>query len=774
MTATHSTPTQRILAEGLVDPPDPLALLLDPRALASAAAVAGRVAAAVLDLPAATGPPLPSWLAPHQVSAARRLLAILARHHGALLADAAGLGKSYVALAVARAAGGSFALIVPGVLRHQWSDLLTRLGLAAPIVTHETLSDRRFADRCLTDRRVTGRRLLIVDEAHRFRHTETRRYGALARLAVGRELLLVTATPVHNRLADLCQLLRLFLRDDALTALGIPSLRHAARGAIDAVTLQSVVSRLVVARSRSAVRAREQSWGPTLVFPARSHGLAIRVGPAPDNVLTQLVNTIRSLALGRHPAALRLLLLARLASSLPAFRATMWRLQTLAALAHEAAAAGRRLKPRDLDQLCPRGDGGDVQLALLPLLLEPTNTEPPSWGDPVALQELASQASAVADPKADALADLLSQRSGKSIVFTAARATVRHLASRLGRQVRIATLDGAGGRWSGERVSRGEVLRAFAPLAQGARRPAAALATDVLLATDLASEGLNLQDAVRVIHYDLPWTPARLAQRVGRVDRLGSPHREVEVVTFLPSEPLARAIAIERRLCAKAALQRAAGAAGVEHPGGVVDSSALDWCDRLQPLADAPRAPSGAWTHVAGPPAVVLCVRLGGTHGLVELIVVERGRAKADPERATTLLRTAVGSLQAEGGRAAITGAVCQAAPLLRERLSALAAARWRVADRDTPGRRLVPWVLAAGRRAMRRSDARRLARLDALVGRLTRGLSAGEELRLADLLQQRAALTVDDVLSWHERLPQVSPESAGTDIELIAAVAFG
>ena len=41
--------------------------------------------------------------------------------------------------------------------------------------------------------------------------------------------------------------------------------------------------------------------------------------------------------------------------------------------------------------------------------------------------------------------------------------------------------------------------------------------TDVLIATDLLSEGLNLQDAARVVHYDLPWSPARLAQRVGRM-----------------------------------------------------------------------------------------------------------------------------------------------------------------------------------------------------------------------------------------------------------------
>src|SRR5207237_3906281 len=51
--------------------------------------------------------------------------------------------------------------------------------------------------------------------------------------------LLVTATPVHNRVGDLCHLLRLFLRDHELTAFGVPSLSRAARGERDADSTRS-------------------------------------------------------------------------------------------------------------------------------------------------------------------------------------------------------------------------------------------------------------------------------------------------------------------------------------------------------------------------------------------------------------------------------------------------------------------------------------------------------------------------------------------------------
>ncbi len=104
----HWTHPPRILSEHLAPLPEPLACLLTPGAVGPAPAVAALGARALLDLTplALEGKtPWPAWLAPHQVPAAERLTGILGRHGGALLADAVGLGKSYVALAVALALG---------------------------------------------------------------------------------------------------------------------------------------------------------------------------------------------------------------------------------------------------------------------------------------------------------------------------------------------------------------------------------------------------------------------------------------------------------------------------------------------------------------------------------------------------------------------------------------------------------------------------------------------------------------------------------------------
>ena len=781
----HSPASLRILSEHLVPVPEPLAVALRPAGEAAPRAVLALAARALLDR-AALAPEAgtwPAWLAPHQVPAAERLSAILARHRGALLADAVGLGKSYVALAVALARGEPFVLVVPAVLVPQWRALLERFDVNAPIVTHEALSGRdgsagaRHAVPLQPDR-PSGRppvRLFVIDEAHRFRNAETRRYRALARLVVGARVLLVTATPVHNRLGDLFHLFRLFLRDHAFAALGVPSLRRAARGGseIDPALAAAAAARLVVARSRTRVRDGYRGGPIALAFPRRSESEVMRVGPAPDAVLEALVAGVRRLtAGGRAAPLLRLILLRRLASSLPAFRASLLRQEAYADLATRAAAEGRDLSTRDFHRCFPPTEAPDIQLALFPLLLDAGECAPPP--DPRHRRELArlrALAADARDPKAEALERLLDARPAKTIVFTDAQPTVRHLLQRLQRR-RVGAVFGASGRFAAGEASRHEVLRAFAPGAQNAPRPAAALETDLLIATDLLSEGLNLQDAERVVHYDLPWSPARLAQRVGRIDRLGSPHAAVATVAFLPPEPLTEALAFEERLVAKARAQALAGAAQVETTGGADEGApGLDWCDRLAQVArraDA-SAPTGAAAAVRGQQqATVLVLRIGT---LVEAIVVDGEAARADPIAATDLFAAALVTAPAPLDRAVLHRAVEIAAPLVRTRLAAMQDARWRATDRDRLARRLIPWALSAARRAARRGDAAQLARLDGLVSRLALGMTAGEELLLEDLLARREPLAVRDMLAWHERLPDVREDDAGIAVELVAAL---
>jgi hypothetical protein len=91
---------------------------------------------------------------------------------------------------------------------------------------------------------------------------------------------------------------------------------------------------------------------------------------------------------------------------------------------------------------------------------------------------------------------------------------------------------------SSQRV-RSEVIRRFSPYYNGSDSAAVAEAGQkeitVLIATDVLAEGLNLQDASRLINYDLHWNPVRLMQRIGRVDRRMNPAIEARLVEDHPT-----------------------------------------------------------------------------------------------------------------------------------------------------------------------------------------------------------------------------------------------
>ena len=85
---------------------------------------------------------------------------------------------------------------------------------------------------------------------------------------------------------------------------------------------------------------------------------------------------------------------------------------------------------------------------------------------------------------------------------------------------------------------RNEVIQRFAPYYNGLSSPELKKRgweeTRILISTDVLSEGLNLQDATRLINYDLHWNPVRLMQRIGRVDRRMNPAIEAQLVADDP------------------------------------------------------------------------------------------------------------------------------------------------------------------------------------------------------------------------------------------------
>jgi superfamily II DNA or RNA helicase len=71
---------------------------------------------------------------------------------------------------------------------------------------------------------------------------------------------------------------------------------------------------------------------------------------------------------------------------------------------------------------------------------------------------------------------------------------------------------------------------------------------DILIGTDCISEGQNLQDCDFLVNYDIHWNPVRIIQRFGRIDRIGSPNRQIQLVNYWPDITLDEYINLKERV----------------------------------------------------------------------------------------------------------------------------------------------------------------------------------------------------------------------------------
>jgi superfamily II DNA or RNA helicase len=141
------------------------------------------------------------------------------------------------------------------------------------------------------------------------------------------------------------------------------------------------------------------------------------------------------------------------------------------------------------------------------------------------------------DDKLQKLVRLLKTRdlaSQKVLLFTEFADTARYLA----RELAVAAIDGVAQVDSATKTNRAEIIRRFAPYYNGSSSSELTSEREaeirVLISTDVLSEGLNLQDASRMINYDIHWNPVRLMQRIGRVDRRMNPEVEKRLLADHP------------------------------------------------------------------------------------------------------------------------------------------------------------------------------------------------------------------------------------------------
>lgn len=564
------------------------------------------------ELPPEISPSEIGMLARFQRDGFERALAIAEDHGGVIYADGVGTGKTFIGLEFLREFSGKrglYSLIVaPAQLRDStWRGALARANLPGQVVSYQELaSDRQLVPdgRRVLELDKNVYRLVIIDEAHAFRTPDTTYYEALDRLLGGtpKTLVLLTATPVNNALWDLYHEIMLFARHDAAftNSLGIRDLRAFFRDSgannLDLISpskLFPLIDGVAVRRDRRFLedhyagdsfpdgtpvrfpkpRLLEKRYDLDSVYPGVFQEIVdcidglnmarytpqkyLRQSPRNSGAEEALAGLIKSGLLKRfessvyaaHETVHRMLSIHDALAGAIEMHSAVPSLSTLHSLIREVADQG--VPSEAIDRALEDDDAalaaGDFEDAFLEDVK----------ADREALAKIAERLERLMelpDPKLAALMELLvSSPSKKIAVFTGYADTGRYLVNKLADDEAL-----RGGRSMiaviGDELdsdARERRIEQFAPQSVTGDPDYVPIDAecDLLIATDVISEGQNLQQAQTVISYDMPWNPQRVVQRNGRVIRLKSPHAEVYLHTLLPERgELDRLLRLEAKL----------------------------------------------------------------------------------------------------------------------------------------------------------------------------------------------------------------------------------
>lgn len=156
---------------------------------------------------------------------------------------------------------------------------------------------------------------------------------------------------------------------------------------------------------------------------------------------------------------------------------------------------------------------------------------------------------------ANKIANPINDNNKKILIFSAFADTVNYLYDNLAQHnkekhnLETAKVTGSDQNKSTLKIDNGfnNILINFSPLSKE-RRDKKAPEINILIATDCISEGQNLQDCDTLINYDIHWNPVRIIQRFGRIDRIGSHNKDIQLINFWPQLSLDDYINLKNRV----------------------------------------------------------------------------------------------------------------------------------------------------------------------------------------------------------------------------------
>jgi superfamily II DNA or RNA helicase len=512
-------------------------------------------------------------LNPHQLDAA--LFAFNSPlSSGAILADEVGLGKTIEAGLIISQLWAErrrrILVITPATLRKQWAlelaekfflssrildtieyNKLTRHGTNDPLQTGEVMiCSYNFAASHASEIRASPWDLVVIDEAHRLRNVYkpgNQIASAIRSATIGLRKLLLTATPLQNNLQELFGLISL-LDERVFGDLKAFRARYQSRE-VTGRELAELRERLRPLCRRTLRRQVTEYIRFTNRIPFTQDFTPSKAEQDLYDLISEYLRRDKTYAFPAQQRALMTMILRKLlASSTFAIAGTLNAMaERLQSQAVSEIIAEDFETFTELDDEWSEGERADAEVRI--------GEFNPELKDEIdELKRYGSLAASILNnAKGDAL--LRALRDGfaklaslgaehKAVIFTESRRTQDYLVRLLedhGYAGRIVTINGTNADDRAGTIYKAWLERhAGEPVITGNRSVDLRTAiveqfrdyAEIMIATEAASEGVNLQFAALVVNYDLPWNPQRIEQRIGRCHRYGQKH-DVVVINFL-------------------------------------------------------------------------------------------------------------------------------------------------------------------------------------------------------------------------------------------------
>lgn len=525
------------------------------------------------------------------------------RQNGVFISDVVGLGKSFIAIALISyywsVKQKATLIICPASLKQMWEDYKEQYHLRCRILPFSELlyKDNEEGYSLSDEPEFDGYGVVVIDESHHFRNSDSQRYKILAPYLQDKKVILLTATPQNNTVWDLYYQIKLFHQND-VTDLNITpnNLRtYFNQNENDPNKIAELLQNFLIRRTRNDILNSPRYADLNIKFPKRNlHTLEYSI----ENTYTvegqealyqtlinklfkeghndrykysiyNLTKFLKKEALKNKKyeglsnlgewlrGLLKMLLFKRLESSASSFCISIKRMirrhELILKYVNDGYIITGKADQLEMFLFSDNENENNKNINIYDIEdFEKVEFTKAILEDKNILEEVYELVKPIPeksknDDKFETfLREVIEKnKDEKILVFSEFSDTVNYIYENLKKLYPEITIEriSADTHNSNEKA---KIVRRFSPKSQSLNEVTNEI--QILITTDVLSEGQNLQDCRIVVNYDFHWNPVRLIQRTGRVDRIGSIAEEIEVYNFLPDKNIEKNLLLRERV----------------------------------------------------------------------------------------------------------------------------------------------------------------------------------------------------------------------------------